>query len=159
MRRAQAVRGFGGHRQQAGRGQQQHRITAGQLHAQLFDIGFPPAKAGGQRQRHRQCAGAHHTEKRRGKISTGFRDQGDAVAGLHPLRHQLARPAPGIGGQFGIGIGAHQIGTGIVEIIALGAKRCIIKRFNEGGKIRPAHRQIIACRRCSDGGCRLSCTC
>ena len=129
---------------QAGRGEQHQRIAAGELHPDLIDIGFAAAKAGRQRQRHRQRAGIDGAKEGGSKAGTGFGDQGDAVTGLHAFGNEVRGVAAGIGGEFRKGVSAHQIGAGIVEVEALLPLRGVIQSITECGEIGAALRQRIA---------------
>ena len=85
MRGAQPVGRLADHRKQPFRGQHHLRVATAQLRGDLVDIGFAAAKAGRQRQRHRQGAGIDGGKKGSGKARPGFGDQRDAIAGLDAI--------------------------------------------------------------------------
>ena len=57
---------------------------------ELIDIGFAPAEAGRQRQRHRPGAGIDRAEEAGGEFGAGLGDQRDAVARLDAERDEAA---------------------------------------------------------------------
>ena len=80
------VRGAAAEVGEFGRVEEQRRVAALQLDGELVDIGFAPAEAGRQRQRHRPGAGIDRAEEGGGEFRPGLGDQSDAVAGLDPER-------------------------------------------------------------------------
>ena len=74
-------------------------------------------------------------------------DQRDAIAGLDTRSDEAARAGAGFGGEFGIGVGANEIGAGIMKIHALFTQPCVIKGFTQRAERRAAAGQRIECRR------------
>ena len=70
------------------------RIAAGQHDDQLVDIGFAPAEAGRQRQRHRPQAGIDRAEEAGGEFGAGLGDQREPVALFEAQRDEAAGMAP-----------------------------------------------------------------
>ena len=96
--------------------EEQRRVGALQLDPELIDIGFAPAEAGRQGQRHRPGAGINRAEEACGELDAGFGNQRDTVAGLDPERDEAARLDQRIVAQLRERIGQGQRAARVMEI-------------------------------------------
>ena len=135
------------HRPQFGREDQHLRIAAGQLDAQLLDIGIAPAERGRQRQRHRPGAHIDGAEEQRGEFRHGLCDQRDPVLGLHARGDQAIRHRDRVGAQLGERIGAGERTARIVEVETAHAAGRVIQRLAQRREIGKATRQFVQRRR------------
>ena len=123
--------------------EEQRRVAALELDRQLVDIGFAPAEAGRQRQRHRPGAGIDRAEEGGGEFGAGFGDQRDPVARLDAQRDEAARVGQCVVAQLGIGIGPRERAAGVVEIEPATALGGIIERFADRREVGEAARLRI----------------
>ncbi len=140
------ITGLGGgmrHRGELGRVEQHPRIGALQLHRELVDIGFAPAEAGRQRQRHRPGAGIDRAKEQRGEVRAGLGHQRQALARTDARLHQPVGRRDRVFPQRGIGIGVGQRAACVVEVQATHAARSIIQRFAQRCEIAHAARQCV----------------
>ena len=147
---AAARGGDTGHRRQFGRIEEHARFGTGELDRELIDIAVLAAERGGQRQRHRPCAGIDRAEEQRGKLRPGFGEHRDPIAGAHAGGDQAAAGGARIIAQFGIAIGADERAARIVEIEAAGAAGGIVQRIDQRGEIRKAAGPAVIARRGAD---------
>jgi len=143
--------GLTGHLGQFGRIDQHRRVAAGELHAELLDIGIAPAERGRQRQRHGPAAGIDHAEEQGREIRAGLGDQRDAVLGLDAGRNQTARHGQRIVTQFRIGVGPGQRAARVMEVETTHACGGIIQRLAERCEVGQTARQRIFGRRREKG--------
>ncbi len=134
-----------------GRIEQKRRIAAIELYGELLDIGFAPAEAGRQRQRHRPGAGIDRAEKAGGEFRAGFRDQGNPIARFQAEGNEAIGVRKRVLAQLGIGVGPGQRAAGIMEIEPARAGRRIIQRLPERFEIGGATGQGVERGRCARG--------
>ena len=145
------ARGLARHRRQFGRVDQQLRVAAVELDAQLVDIGLRAAEAGRQRQRHRPRAGIDRAEEQRGEFRR--RSRRPARCDRRARRPRAIRRcaiASASSRSSANGIGAGERAARIVEIQPARAARGIIERFAQRGEIGEAARQRVVGRVVAD---------